>query len=375
MNKKLALIASIFLCLTLIGAWFYYKNIAPNNKDIIYIAGNIPLTGPIASFSGQYHKGFNMGIIDSCNSQNISPDIFKIDFQDNAGKPSTAVTVMQKQFILSQPKIYISGTSGMSDAIISEVLKKGIPHFLVSFDAFMTQNNPLTLRILPNFKIEAPLFIKFIKVNEAKKVFFFTPNLKAYLEQSDYLMLPELKKANIEYQRELFGFEQKDYLSLVAKAKKYEPDVIVISGYAFHVYPIIKALREYNIVPTIPVISTLDYIDLLHGNIPKEELKNIAFVSPECEIPEKIHTFNEWGKAFKLKYGSEPSYVDAYAYDTARIIVTSYKKEGKIDIDTIKKIMPFKGIVGKIELDEERDLKSTLVIGYLNEKGIIEEWK
>lgn len=341
----------------------------------INIAGNIPLTGPIASFSGQYHNGFAMGIDEASKSFDIPRDKFKVDFQDNAGQPKTAVTVMQKQFLFELPQVYISGTSAMSDAIVSEVSKKRIPHFLVSFDAFMTHGDPNIYRILPNFKIEAPLFVDFIKSKKAKRVFFFTPNLKAYLEQSDKLLLPEIKNLGIEYQRELFEFEQKDYRTIALKARKFKPDVVIVSGYAFHVYPILKALREYNLVRKSAVIATLDYIDLLHGDIPKEDLKGVFFTSPECEIPGRIPSFEQWRNEFKEGFGKPPSYVDAYAYDTARVIAAAYKKAGKIDSNSIESVMPFDGIVGMIELDEERDLKSTLVIGFFNEKGIVEEYK
>jgi branched-chain amino acid transport system substrate-binding protein len=340
-----------------------------------YIAGNIPLTGPIASFSGQYSKGFIMGIDDACAQLGIDRKGFKTDFQDNAGQPTTAVTVMQKQLMSDVPDVYVSGTSGMSDAIIPEISRKDIPHFLVSFDAFMTRDNPLTFRILPNFKIEAPLFLKFIRGKDAKRVFFFTPNLKAYLEQSDKLILPELKQKGIDYKRELFEFNQKDYRPIAAKANQYNPDVIVISGYSFHLYPIIRALREYDLINKSAVICTLDYIDLLHGDTPKDELKNIAFTSPECEIPGKVQEFARWREKFRQSYGSLPSYVDAYAYDTARIIVDAHSKAGKVDFEGIRSVMPFDGIVGRIDLDDERDLSSTLLIGYLNEEGVVEEWR
>jgi len=320
-----------------------------NQKETaLHISGNIPLTGPIAMFCGQYPIGFSMGIDDACEKLGVNRNTFRVDFQDNSGKPSMAATVMQKQ-LMSNPQIYISGTSAMSDAIAGELSKKKLPHFLVSFDAFMTHNNPTAIRILPNFKLEAPLFINFINKNNGKRVFFFTPNLKAYIEQSDRLILPELQKANIDYQRELFDFDQKNYRGIVAKANNYRPDVIVVSGYAFHIYPIIRALKEYNMDQKSAIISTLDYVDLLHENTPKNEIDGVAFVAPICEIPGKVQTFEHWTSRFKKRSGKLPSYVDAYAYDTARIIVTAYKKTGKIDMNDIINLMPLNFLFTELE--------------------------
>lgn len=340
----------------------------------IFIAGNLPLTGPIAMFCGQFPLGFTMGIDDACTNLNIPREKFKLDFQDNAGQNPTAVTVMQRQ-LTSEPQIYISGTSAMSDAIVGELSKKDVLHFLVSFDAFMTHGNSKVFRILPNFKIEAPLFLKFIKKKEAKRVFLFTPNLKAYLEQSDKLILPELKNESIEFERELYEFGQKDYRTIAAKANEYKPDVIVVSGYAFQVYPILKALKEYDLIKKSKVISTLDYIDLLYNDTPKEDLTGVWFSSPVCEITDRIPGYPKWRETFKEKYGKYPSYVDAYAYDTARILTAAYQKTQKIDLESLKSVLPFDGIVGKITMDNERDLNSTLVVGYLNEQGVVEEYK
>lgn len=338
----------------------------------ITIAGNLPLTGPIASFSGQYPNGFTMGLDEACAALGVPRDTFEVDFQDNAGKTTNAVAVMRQQ-LLSKPAVYVSGTSAMSDAIVGEVSKTDAIHFLVSFDAFMTHGNPKVFRVLPNFKIEAPIFADFIKSRGAKRVFFFTPNLKAYLEQSDKLVLPALKDARIVYQRELFEFEAKEFRTVAEKAARFKPDVIIVSGYAFHVYPIIRALRELGLVDKAAVMSTLDFIDLLHGDAARDDLKNIYFTSPECEIPGRVKSYPEWVERFRTRFGTNPSYVDAYAYDTGRMVVAAFKNAGKVDATSFKNVSPFMGIVGAIALDDDRDLSSTLVTGYFGNDGLVVE--
>jgi ABC-type branched-subunit amino acid transport system substrate-binding protein len=131
------------------------------------VAFNMPLTGPIAEFSGRYPSGFTMGVDRACQDLGIPRSSITTDIQDNAGQTNTAVTVMKKQ-LLGDPKVYVSGTSAMSDAILPEVSRTDCIHFLVSFDAFMTHGNPKVFRILPNFHIEAPLFLKFIKTRAGK---------------------------------------------------------------------------------------------------------------------------------------------------------------------------------------------------------------
>jgi ABC-type branched-subunit amino acid transport system substrate-binding protein len=345
-----------------------------SSRGSMTIAGNIPLTGPIASFSGQYNRGFSMGLDDAAKAWHLDRQIFREDFQDNGGKTTTAVSVMRQQ-LLSSPGVYVSGTSAMSDAVLSDVNRMSIPHFLVAFDAFMTERSPNTVRIMPHFKIEAPIFLQFIRSKKATKVFFFTPNLKAYLEESDRLILPELKKMHVDFQRELYEFETKDFRTIAQKAARYRPDVIVISGYAFHVYPAIRAVRELQLMDQASVISTLDFIDLLYGEQSKEDLKGVWFTSPECEIPNRVPGYREWKARFVARFGRQPSYVDAYAYDTARILVKAFKEKGEVNVSSILRATPFDGIVGRITLDDFRELGSTLVIGYFNRDGAVEEYR
>lgn len=369
-TSRLFLLSTLMLCMVIAGC----EKKSSKTEAKLLVAGNLPLSGPIASFSGQYHMGFQMGVDDESAKLGIPASSFRADFQDNAGDGATAVNVL-RQHLLANPQIYVSGTTQMTEPLLPELSKRGIMHFIVCFDAFMTQLNENIYRILPSFKIEAPLFVKYITQKKAKRVFFFTPNLKAYLEESDKLVLPELKKAGIEYQRELFEFKQNDFQPLVEKAAKFKPDVIVISGYAFHVYPILTALREARLTDKAAVISTLDFIDLLHNGTPVDHLKGIAFISPACEIPGKVAAYAPWRDAFKARYGKMPSYVDAYAYDTARIIVAAYAKSGAVTKESLAQVLPFSGIVGDIALDSVRDLESTLTIGVVNSAGVVEEIK
>lgn len=102
------------------------------------VAGNLPLTGPIAAWSGQYPVGFKMGIEDSAKKFKFSPDAFQVDLQDNAGKPGTAITVFQRQK-MNGFDAYLSGTSEAAIALAPKVQSGNVPHFLIAFDPFLTQ--------------------------------------------------------------------------------------------------------------------------------------------------------------------------------------------------------------------------------------------
>ena len=372
MSKTMKLIGVVILIVGLAVGFGGCKK--KGTSETIVIKGNLPLSGPIGMFSGRYPLGFRLGIEEASAQYGIDPKIFRLDFEDNQGSSSKAVNIMRKQ-LTGKPDVYISGTSQMSEAVLPVVSTYKIPHFLVSFEATLTERFPNTFIVLPNFKLEAPLFLKFIFENKAKKVFFFTPNLKAYLYQSDVYILPHLKEKGIDYHRELFDFNQSDFYPLVMKVLEYKPDVVIVSGYAFHLFPIIKLLKQYKVHKMSHIMATLDYIDLMRDSEKRKLISGMAFTSPYCEIPGKVKSFQDWKKRFEERFGVTPTYVDAYGYDTARIIVETYKRFGKVSVEEILKIFPFNGIVGEINLDKNRVLNSTLTIGFFSEEGQVQEWR
>ena len=337
------------------------------------IAGNIPLTGPASSFAGNYFKSLEMGYDDGCKEQGISPCPFKIDAQDNQAKAQEAVTIAQKQ-LLAKPSIYVSGLSTQSRAVLPEVDKSPIPHLLVAFDSFMAQRGENRIRLLPNYKIEAPMYVNYVKSKGAKRVFGTGLSLAAATEQFGSLIEPEVKKMGAAYQLEQFEVSAKDYNTIALKAKEFNPDVILLNGLSFNVYPLIKAFRTQGL--TDKVISCMDFVDLLYNNTPRDDLKGVTFITPIFEIPGAVPSAPAWRAQWAAKHGKQPSFVDAYAYDTGRILAAAFKKGGgKVTVESIRSVLPFKGVAGDIQLDADKDIIATLGYARINDKGEVEAVK
>ena len=339
----------------------------------VKIAGNLPLTGPIAAYSGNYFKGFQMGLEDACKKLNVDCSQFDLDAQDNAGKATQSVSVIQKQLI-NNPDIVISGVSGQSLAVAPIVDKANIPHFMVSFDSFISSRGKDRLRILPNFKVEAPVYMKLIDKLKPKKIYGITLNFASTNEQFGAVIEPQLKSRGIEFKRESFDVGTKDYNNFVLKAKQFNADLYLVSGFSFNVYPIMKAMRTYGIDPS-KVMVTLDFIDLLYNGTPIDELKGFYYASSEFDIPGKNAMAPDFRDRFKAKYGKVPSYVEAYAYDTAAVIVTAQAKHGKVTTETVYKVLPYNGITGTINLDKDGDIIGTVTVAQVTKGGKVVEVK
>jgi ABC-type branched-subunit amino acid transport system substrate-binding protein len=365
-SKGLTFLSAIFLFTLFLGC-----PVSATLQKKIRIDGNLPLTGPVAVFFYQYPEAFNMGIDEACKQYSVPRENVILDFEDNAWQPSKAVTVMQKQ-MLTPPDIYISGGSPMSLAIAPQISKAAIPHLLVAFDAFICRSGANRLRILPHFKIEGPVYIDYAKRQHAKRVFIVFPNNNsAYKDEFEKIVEPALSKAGIEFKSELFEFETKDYRTVALKAAQYKPDLIMIGALSVQIYPLLAALRNYGLVKKDNVICTLDFIDLLHNGTPKSELVGIPFIAPPCEVDASHLMDNDWKKHYEQRFGHTPSYVAAYGYETARLMVAAYKKTGKLDTQAIRSILPVHGICGDIDLDKDGDLNTKLFVAELDGDGKI----
>ncbi len=365
------------LCLALFSGLFAILCWKPPDQAVIgkqRIAVNLPLSGAIASFSGQYPDGLRLGIEDACKAHGIPANLFALDVGDNGGKAAQAVSVLQKQN-LTGFDVYCSGVSDMSVALVNQVDQLAVPHLLVAFDAHMPEQNPNRIRILPNYRLEGPLYVAYARRRQAKRVYSVTHISPPMEEQFVSIVEPGLRALGVEFQRERIDWNTKEFRTLALKIKEYGPDLILLNAFSAELYPLLGALRNYDLVKDGSVFCVLDFVDLLYNGTPSSELVGIAFAAPYFEVPARSPQKKEWGDRYQRRFGQVPNYVPAYAYDTGRIIVEAYTRYGEITAAGLRAVTPYDGINGTIMLNDHGDLNSTLTTGYVNEKGEVLEIK
>jgi len=368
-NKNKLLIAAILVAALIAGVIVYSVN--PKEAAIVRIAANMPLTGPITAWSGEYPNGFKMGIEEACEEFGIDPKTFSTDFQDNAGKPSQAVTVLQKQMI-NGFDVYLCGTSEAAKAVVDQVDSLKVPNFLLAFDPFLAAANPNRLRILPNSKIEAPLFISYAKMKNAKSVYIIHVNSAYANEEFGKIVEPALEADGVKVTTEVFEFDTKDYKTIALKAAQANTDLIFVCGYSFHLLPLLQDLRSNGALKDGRVMGVMDVVDFLYDGTSLKEFEGLVFASPLYDIPGKAASSESWRQRYKEKFGRVASYVPAYAYDTAQAIVRAYHQDQKVTTDSIRSILPFSGVTGEIQLDADGDIVSTVGLAKINSEGKIE---
>jgi ABC-type branched-subunit amino acid transport system substrate-binding protein len=370
MNRGTSLIAAI-VAIVLSGGLLGVQSRA-KQADTLEVAINLPLSGPIAAFMDPYPLGLKMGLEEGGAALKLPTPYFSLDVQDNAGKPSQAISVMQRQK-LNGFDVYISGSTEMTMAIIDEVDATKKPHFLITFDAYMTGEGPDRLRILPNYKLEGPLWVEYAKRRGAKRIFMLTLNNAPIEEEFTKIVERGITALGAEFRRERFEWTGSDYRVLALKAQKYKPDLIMVNGYSVHLYPAIGALRALGLVKDHNTIAALDFGDLLYNDTPKAELLDVAFVCPLFEIPGAVPDSADWRKRYHARTGKRPSYVAAYAYDSGRMLAAAYAKNPQPTKADLVATLPMEGVSGTVAVDGKGDLASTLTIAAVRQDGTVQE--
>ena len=342
--------------------------------DQLHIAMNMPLTGPIADAIIPFRNAFLMGLDAGAKEFNVPRDALVTDIQDNAGEPAQAVSIMQKQF-LNPVDVYVSSANAQTAAIVDQVDKKNVPHFMFAFEAFLARGHENRVRTTPHFKVAAPLYVQWVQARHAKRVAFVFLNWSSFQQMFGEIVIPELKKAGVDVMIQAFDMGTKDYSTLALKVADYKPDAIIVDGFAFHMVPLIGALRTLDLIHDGNTFLGVDFMELLYSKTPGADVKGITYLSTQLGLPEGVKHAAAWTEQYQTTYKMAPGAYGAYGYDTARIIVEAYAKSHKVTVATIRSVLPFDGVAGKINLDKDNDLDGTMGIGHVTESGTLEAFK
>lgn len=346
-------------------------NNGQTETKVVEIDANFPLTGELGTFGSNLRDSTIMALEDIKQSDPQSPEL-KFDWQDNQGSPQNAVTVFQKQLI-DAPDVYVSGFTPQTLAIKPQIDEKGIPHFAWMFSVSINNNTNNNFRTWVNYKIEAPKYLEYAKARQAKRVAILYVNLPYTTEQFQKLVIPGLKEMGIEdIYSEAYDVGTEDYKNIAVKVQQFKPDLIMLNGFGFTLAPIVKALQPLGLIENGNTIGTYDMIDTV-SLLGKDELEGIRVIAPLFVTrPEKV---TDWSNRFKEKFGRDPLYHNAYAYDMVTVINDAAKRldlpaTSEQWIEAIK-ATNIEGITGSLSFDADGDLITPIEIGVFRDGKII----
>jgi branched-chain amino acid transport system substrate-binding protein len=365
LKRKYILLTLAVLIAAVIAFVVYRNRQSTLNGDIptIKIAANFPLSGELAFYGDAFRDGLIMAVDERGSAINNNARI-SFDWGDNQFTPREAINVYQNQQ-LGQPTIYTSALKPQVMAVTDEVSRAGLPHFAWILDVDVnpagTRNN---LRCWVSFKLEADVFLKHAASRDVKRVAVVYLSLPSSEVEYGKIIVPELKKQGREVLVEPFtsSVQPEDFKTITAKVAAFKPDLVMINGFIPQMVSIIRGLRSLSVIKDGNTLASLDMLDASNALSP-QEAEGVVVAAPQFLLnPTAEQT--AWSERFRQRFGRQPPYHSAFAYDTGLVILDAAQRlnqpatsEAWISALRDTKIQ---GLTGELRFDSDGSLVTEL---------------
>ncbi|WP_270311092.1 ABC transporter substrate-binding protein [Streptococcus infantarius] len=375
MHKKIALTALTFLVSIALAACSKSPDVTANATgttigDTIKVGVNLELTGTVAAYGNAENNGVKLAVQEINKAGGVDGKKIELVTKDNKSENAEASTAATNLAIQSQVNAMIGpATSGAVAAASLNAQKTGVPLLTPSG----TQDD-LTLDTVDGVKkyvfrttfqdsFQGQVLAQYAYSNlNAKKVVLYYDNSSDYAKG----IAEEFKK---KYQGDIvttatFASGDKDFQSALTKIKNLDYDAIVMPGYYTETGIITKQARDMGI--SVPILGPDGFNDDSFADLAgKANANSVYYVSGYSTKTALSGKANDFIKAYKAKYGSEPNMFAALSYDSVYMIAKAAEgAKTSIDIaNNLAELKDFDGVTGKMTIDKKHNpIKTALMV-------------
>lgn len=375
MHKKIALTALTFLASIALAACSKSPDVTANATgtiigDTIKVGVNLELTGTVAAYGNAENNGVKLAVQEINKAGGVDGKKIELVTKDNKSENAEASTAATNLAIQSQVNAMIGpATSGAVAAASLNAQKTGVPLLTPSG----TQDD-LTLDTVDGVKkyvfrttfqdsFQGQVLAQYAYSNlNAKKVVLYYDNSSDYAKG----IAEEFKK---KYQGDIvttatFASGDKDFQSALTKIKNLDYDAIVMPGYYTETGIITKQARDMGI--SVPILGPDGFNDESFADLAgKANANSVYYVSGYSTKTALSGKANDFIKAYKAKYGSEPNMFAALSYDSVYMIAKAAEgAKTSIDIaNNLAELKNFDGVTGKMTIDKKHNpIKTALMV-------------
>jgi ABC-type branched-subunit amino acid transport system substrate-binding protein len=244
--------------------------------------------------------------------------LIRFDWGDNAGEPQTTVTVMQRH-LLRSPDLYTSGFKPQVLAITEQLSQRELPHFTWILDIEINPGTSNNLRVWVNFDLETQVFLRYMEPRQPRRVAIMYVKTPAVEEQYAEVIAPALQAWGAEVMIERLEWDTSDFATLAAKINAFRPDMLILNGFVPQLPNQIRALRPFGLISNGNTLASLDMLEAA-SLLGPDESEGIIVAAPTFLTQGGGERVQEWRARFVERYGEEPLYHSAYAYDMVLVI-------------------------------------------------------
>jgi branched-chain amino acid transport system substrate-binding protein len=326
----------------------------------IFFGVSGPLTGNNAEYGQIWKKSFDIASEEINAAGGIKGRKLQILFEDSQSDPKQSVVVAEKfandKRIVAEIGDFASPASMAASPIYQ---RTGLVQFgFTNSHPDFTKGGDFMFSTAPNQTDDAPFLASFT-VNDLgkKKLALFHLNTDWGKTTTDlYEGRAKELGAQVVF-RDAYLPDEKDFKTLLTKARDANPDALVLLSYYTDAAIISQQARQQGL--TMPIVANGAVYSPKMLELGGPAVEGVVTTSPwfpEAPRPE----VQEFVKKYKDRYGEEPNWFAANAYDTVKMLATVIDKVGtdrKAIRDGLANLKDYNSVVyGKISFNAERRL-------------------
>lgn len=344
----------------------------------VYVGVSGPLTGNNAQYGAQWKKGFDLAL-DEVNGQGgVRGRKLRYVFEDSQSDPKQSVVVAQKLVADQRIVIELGDFSSPASMAASPIYQRaGLVQlgFTNSHPDF-TKGGDFVWSNASNQKDEAPFLADYaVKDLGLKRLGVLHLNTDWGKTTTD-LFVARAKEHGAEIvAQEAYLGDEKDFRSALTNVREARPDGIVLISYYTDGALIAQQMRALGInLPTVAAGSTYSPKFLELGGAAVNGIYVPTNFSADDPRPE-VQTFVN---AYRAKYGEEPDYFSAQAYDTLKLVAAVIEQSGpdrKAIKEGLARVKDVPSVIyGSITFDAERRVAKPVKVRLVVRDGKFVVW-
>ena len=291
--------------------------LAAQTRDPILVGVSAPLTGPQAQYGIAWKKGFDLALEEINGAGGIKGRPLQLVITDTQNDPRQTVATAQKY--IADPRIVLatgdfSSTSSMAASALYQ--RAGLVQFgFNNSNPLFTNGGDFIWSNSPSQANEAPAHAAYVQALGLRKVAVFQLNSDWGKITGD-LTVAALARSGVQVaDRETYLPDEKDFKTLITKAKAAGIDGIVLVSYVNDASLLVQQIRGQGIA--LPIVSngsqaTADFPTL--GGAATEGV----FIAGDFTQDDPRPEVQAFARKWRAKYHEDLDYFAVHAYDSLK---------------------------------------------------------
>lgn len=338
----------IVIILIIVGISYFNKNSKQTAvTEPIKIGVILPLSGD-AAFLGESAR--NAAILAKENFKNTKNE-YELIFEDDQADSKKTVSAFRKLVDLDKVKATIAVFSGPANAIAPLGEKEKVIVFTIASDTTIAKNKPFVFNHWIKPENEAKAYVEYAKRQGLKRIAMIAVNQQGVVAVRDALLKED--PSIFILKDELFSQQEKDFRTLILKAKANNADSFILKVLPGQLVPLIKQIKELGM--NVPLTSIESF---------EEEKEAIPLLEGQWYVTSANPT-GKFIEDFKIEYNSLPQVGSGNAYDIISLLITAFEKSNgntEITAKNLSLINNFHGALGILSVDNDGNINSDAAV-------------